>query len=80
MPEKFTNRLKHAWNAFKNRDPTYEGAMGLDGHPDRIESVSALRAKKRLFLQSIRESLWMLPMQRCFMRKWIKMGMFFGYE
>lgn len=38
MPEKFTNRLKHAWNAFKNRDPTYHGdyGVGWSSRPDRI--------------------------------------------
>lgn len=39
MPESFTDRLKHAWNAFLNRDPPYEyrdvGSISYV-RPDRI--------------------------------------------
>lgn len=38
MPYTFIDRLKHGWNAFKNRDPTYYGdyGVGWSSRPDRI--------------------------------------------
>lgn len=38
MPYTFVDRLKHGWNAFKNRDPTYEGDYGIgwSSRPDRV--------------------------------------------
>lgn len=38
MPYTFMDRLKHGWNAFKNRDPTYYGdyGAGWSYRPDRI--------------------------------------------
>ena len=38
MPETFSTRLKHAWNAFTNKDPTpYYNDVGLTSYyrPDR---------------------------------------------
>jgi hypothetical protein len=52
MAEKFGNRLKHAWNAFMNKDPTdysYRG-MGYSYRPDRPRLT---RGNERSIITSI---------------------------
>ena len=46
MPEPFTDRLRHAWNAFRNREPTEQYQSGYRGEvsygsrrPDKIRST-----------------------------------------
>lgn len=38
MENSITSRLKHAWNAFMNRDPTYYPGYGYSDRPDRYRS------------------------------------------
>jgi hypothetical protein len=53
MPERFGNRLKHAWNAFMNKDPTdyyKDRGMGYSYRPDRPRFT---RGNERSIITSI---------------------------
>ena len=55
MPETFTDRLKHAWNAFMNRDPPYLTEVKDLGYvssyrPDRMRFT---RGNERTIVTSV---------------------------
>src|SRR5574344_1708994 len=50
----FTDRLKHAWNAFTNRDPTYNRSYSFGaGYSSRPDRVRFTRGNERSIVTSV---------------------------
>ena len=53
MADAAFSRLKHAWNAFLNRDPTYSYVGGGTGYSYRPDRVRLTRGNERSIVTSV---------------------------
>ena len=53
MPQTFGDRLRHAWNAFTNKDPTYRSAGMGESFSSRQDRTRLTRGNERSIINSV---------------------------